>query len=142
MGVDRCGGTGRARRTGASETGETSSGLACGGLRSGEVGALVGERGGVWSAVVPLQLRAIGSKSTAFASSLLPPVGDGIVRAAATCSRSFCLTRVRLFSASSSLDNQSSIDESSSESASSCLRIASCEKRATRGDRKYVQMRS
>lgn len=63
------------------------------------------------------------------------------VKAAATCSSNFCLTRVLRFSARSILETQSSIDVSSSYNASSCLRILSWENFATRGERRYEQMR-
>jgi hypothetical protein len=83
-------------------------------LRTGLI-PLMGLRGGVLSSGVP----------------------DGCMNtAAATCSSSFCRTRVLLFSAWSSLETQSSMELSSSASASSCLRIESWENLAVLGERR------
>jgi hypothetical protein len=112
--------------------------------------SLVGERGGVSSPMLICLFNAIvvfiiWSFSTTILQSLAPSTFgfvSGIVKAAATCSNSFCLTLVRRFSACSNLETQSSMLRSSSIKASSCLRIEVGENCAVRGDRKYVQIRS
>lgn len=109
---------------------------------SGE-GERVGERGGVCEPLDIIDGILGFSLLSCFIDALRLSLVElvlgalhGMSRQAATCSRSFCLTLSRRFSASSSLLTQSSILLSSSASASSCRSKASQLNLATLGERR------